>query len=127
MVYYIKDGKKISISNFKNMNKRCNCDTDYYSEIANPIQVVLKKGKEPILFKSSTNDPYSNTEYLSRAVSFRGCACELDIISENYIIYGSIRPTQYNFVISKVNKGTGKCYITGGHVSYQQESKWAGR
>lgn len=127
MAYLIYEGKKHILTNLKNIDKRCSCNSDHYTYIINPIQVMLKEGKEPTLFKTTTKEPYSNTKYLSRAISFKGCICELDKISENYKIYGALRPTQYNFITKIVYKEEGKLNIVGGHVSYQQESKWAGR
>ncbi len=64
------------------MEERCSCNADYYTFIENPINIQLKKGKEPTVFKSTTKEPVK--ESYTRAISFKGCICELDKISENY-------------------------------------------
>lgn len=46
--------------------------------------IVLREGEEPTIFKTTTNEPYSEKKHLERAISFKGCYCELDRISENY-------------------------------------------
>ncbi|WP_409304711.1 hypothetical protein [Peribacillus sp. SCS-155] len=108
MTYFIYDDKKHSISNFKNMEKRCTCDTDHYTLIENPISIILKEGKVPTVFKTTTNEPYSDKKYRSRAISYKGCICELDKISESYTIYGARHPSQYNWGTLEVNKETEK-------------------
>ncbi|HDR7287999.1 hypothetical protein SIL04_17000 [Bacillus cereus group sp. BfR-BA-00331] len=112
MAYYIYEGKKHSISNFNNLDKRCTCESDYYTLIKNPIRIRLKEGKEPTVFKGN-NEPYSNNKYQNRAVSFKGCLCELDKISESYNIYGARHPSQYNWGTLEVYKETGKTKLHG--------------
>ena len=122
MAYFIYDGKKHPISNFKNIEKRCSCDTDYYTLIANPIHLILKKGKEPTVFKNN-NEPYANEDYLSRAINFKGCVCELDKISESYRIYGAKHPSQYNWRTQEVYKDTKKTKLYGS-LSSERYLKW---
>lgn len=128
MAYYTRADKKYSVSNFKNIENRCTCNSDFYTYIANPIRVILKEGKEPTLFKSTTNEPYDNKKCMSRGISFKGCICELDKISENYRVYGAVNPTQYNFRTLEIYKETKETHKRKhGSVSFEQEQKWAGR
>jgi hypothetical protein len=69
---------------------------------------MLRVGKKPTLFKSTTNKSYSYSKYMGRAISFQGCVCELDKISESYRVYGAIRPSQYNWATLEIDKETGK-------------------
>ncbi|MED3909069.1 hypothetical protein P4597_07700 [Peribacillus simplex] len=120
MAYYIYNGKKHSISNLKNMEKRCSCNADYYTFIENPINIQLKKGKEPTVFKSTTKEPVK--ESYTRAISFKGCICELDKISKSYSIKGALIPTQYNWSTIEFNKETGKRCM--GKLRAERYFKW---
>ncbi|MGV6975501.1 hypothetical protein ACWA19_08475 [Bacillus toyonensis] len=122
MAYLISEGKKHPISNFNNIEKRCTCESDHYTLIANPICIVLKEGKEPTVFKGN-NEPYSNNKYQSRAISFKGCLCELEKISESYNIYGARHPSQYNWGTQEVYKETGKTKVYG-DLSPKTYLKW---
>ncbi|WP_251433516.1 hypothetical protein [Peribacillus simplex] len=57
MAYFIYDGKKHSISNLKNMEKRCSCNADYYTFIENPINLQIKRGKNQQYLKAQQMNP----------------------------------------------------------------------
>ena len=80
MVHLIVDDKKHSVLNLDNMENRCNWDANYYKLLENQIYIILRDGKEPTLFESTTNKPYSERKYLGGTISFKGCMCELDKI-----------------------------------------------
>ncbi|GEM_PF-5343147 len=123
MAYLVVRGKKQSISNWGNMDKRCSCDANYYTLLMNPIYIVLRAGKKPTVFKSRTNEAYSERKNLGgRAISFNGCVCEMDIISKNYRVFGAMRPSQYNWGTSEICKETGKKKY--GILPSEKSTKW---
>ncbi|KXY42468.1 hypothetical protein AT265_09185 [Bacillus cereus] len=85
MAYFIMV-RDIRFQILKPIEKRCICDVDYYTLIENPITLILKGEKDSAVFKTPTNEAYSNRKYQSRAISFKGCIWKLDKISESYSI-----------------------------------------
>lgn len=124
MAYYIKDGKKISITSMKNHIKRCMCDGPNMVYIENPIYLALKEGKEPQVFNSK-NEPLGTSKYLERAISFKGCICELEMLSDSYRIIGARTPSQYNYRCCGIVKETGDYCL--GVVPVETQIRWEGR
>jgi len=97
MAYLLSNGSRNNLTNFKNIEMRCICNKDFYTLIKNPIYIVLRDGKDPTLFKSTSHEPYDEAHSFDRAISFSGCICELERISTNYRIYGAKIPLEYNW------------------------------
>ncbi|WP_162990224.1 hypothetical protein [Mesobacillus foraminis] len=72
--------------------------------------------------QSKNNEPYSDKEYRSRAISFKGCFCELEKIAESYKIYEGIHPPQYNWNTLEVDKKTGAKKL--GYLLPETYLKW---